>query len=160
MLSHFEISAPALSFILDVTCPSRIRLQTFLNGTLYTRKWGRSGKPPQGTQGPSAPCFPHGRQEAYCSGTQRTFSPDRARSALSSIILTFSKNYGKMLATIDRKQQLGWLGVWSDGGQGHKSSLSWAGSTIRGNEEGDVCVCVGGGWAGQSFQSQSSEKQE
>lgn len=45
-LSYFEISTPLFSFTLDVTCPSRRRIQTFLNCPVYTRKWGRSRKPP------------------------------------------------------------------------------------------------------------------
>ena len=62
--------------------------------------------------------FPHGRQEARCSDTQKTFCSDRAISAFSSIMLAFSKNYGKRLATMHRKKQLGWeieqrLGVTS-----------------------------------------------
>lgn len=64
--------------------------------------------------------FPNGRQEAHCSGTQRTFCPDRTISAFSSIFLTFSKNYGEKMATMHRKK-LWWGAVI----EGCKFSLSF-----------------------------------
>lgn len=129
-LSHFEIPTSSFSFILGVTCPSRIRIQTSHDRTVCARKWGRSRKCPY--RGPVTlnTLFP-----SWEAG-----SSDRAIPVFSSIILTFSKNYGKMLATEDRKKVSYGVSDW-----GSQVPL-FPGRVSHQRKQGKGCVCVEEAW--------------